>query len=487
MKDVVFQVGGSYENRKGRYTVIAIAGDRMRIRWANGEEAETDVAGQQRVLRNMEKEKRNAEQLRQVQERARRSSDRTVRIAEIVEQCRVTGNTRAAAEGIGGVLDDEEADAVSCEGPDGPVSFSATVLLTNVPEDIKVEPPVFRRLEHKEQIELAWTRIVALPADLWEQLNPDARISLVFRAAKEAGTPCELPETGQEHPIVETALILLRTEGREPAMRFTNAHTCLEGWVLKEAWRSPEPLDLLNLLPRCEGGLGRAVYCEGRLWQRKDRDGETQECVYCPRTKKVCDSARIRPETGRQWEDWSLLELLAATRTVPVLAGLRDPSRYVPQVCGWINRLNEVRERLKCSRCGEMMIPNRGYARFLARFHVTVLSCRQAGDHDMNVYLNQCWACGEIIDSRESRHQEDGYYVCIHCGSGPEESNTYSQGDMCPQCGRRERLEALGQSRKRKCRGCGHVIALPHPDRWTGPLRRHADQDGVWCESLGDF
>jgi hypothetical protein len=51
-----FKVGERYENRKGAYEVISIAGDRMVIKWDTGEPIETDVKGQHRVLQNMEQE-----------------------------------------------------------------------------------------------------------------------------------------------------------------------------------------------------------------------------------------------------------------------------------------------------------------------------------------------------------------------------------------------------------------------------------------------
>ena len=51
-----FEVGGRNENRKGPYEVLEIRGDMMRIRWDTGEEIQTDVKGQLKVLRNMERE-----------------------------------------------------------------------------------------------------------------------------------------------------------------------------------------------------------------------------------------------------------------------------------------------------------------------------------------------------------------------------------------------------------------------------------------------
>ena len=51
-----FQVGGKYENRKGSFEVLSIAGDAMRIRWDSGEETDTEISFQTKILRNMERE-----------------------------------------------------------------------------------------------------------------------------------------------------------------------------------------------------------------------------------------------------------------------------------------------------------------------------------------------------------------------------------------------------------------------------------------------
>jgi len=51
---IEFEVGQTYENRKGIYEVIAIDGDSMTIRWASGEEVITTVRLQQRIIEAMQ-------------------------------------------------------------------------------------------------------------------------------------------------------------------------------------------------------------------------------------------------------------------------------------------------------------------------------------------------------------------------------------------------------------------------------------------------
>jgi hypothetical protein len=56
MNSMTFKIGDRYENRRGTYEVIAIDGDKMAIRWDNGDTIQTTQSGQAKVLRNMQRE-----------------------------------------------------------------------------------------------------------------------------------------------------------------------------------------------------------------------------------------------------------------------------------------------------------------------------------------------------------------------------------------------------------------------------------------------
>ena len=56
IKEIKFEVGQTYKNRKGKYTVVAIDGDVMHISWKNGKEVATTVKLQNRVLENIQRE-----------------------------------------------------------------------------------------------------------------------------------------------------------------------------------------------------------------------------------------------------------------------------------------------------------------------------------------------------------------------------------------------------------------------------------------------
>ena len=56
MHRVEFEVGEHYENRRGKYQVLAIDGDVMQIRWKSGGEVTTTVTMQSRILNNIKNE-----------------------------------------------------------------------------------------------------------------------------------------------------------------------------------------------------------------------------------------------------------------------------------------------------------------------------------------------------------------------------------------------------------------------------------------------
>ena len=53
---VEFLIGQQYENRKGAYEVLEIQGDAMRIRWNDGEEADTTATMQSHIIDRMRRE-----------------------------------------------------------------------------------------------------------------------------------------------------------------------------------------------------------------------------------------------------------------------------------------------------------------------------------------------------------------------------------------------------------------------------------------------
>jgi Zn ribbon nucleic-acid-binding protein len=368
-------------------------------------------------------------------------------------------------------------------------------LIAQLPDLVKQEPTIFQLLALDEQIELAYCHLENSVSLFWQQLSPKAKILCVYRITKKSINLANILSTLQrlqrEKPEndlrVRCVLNLIRAKVH-PLKRdevFENADRLLIQYVVEQAQNSAESLTLEPLLPHCRPQ--KVKYCEGRPWlTEEDKQSEASKAsrAFCPRTKCSCslfnpnesenfgsnlEGARLYPECSQHWKDWSLLELLEAVGIMGILPESHNHNDYVQKLSGWVNRINEIRERLKCSVCRQMMPHNIEYAKFLAKFRVTVFSCPQGEGHDQNIYLNECWACGEIIDSRESKYfaKEDGYHICIHCGSGTKGSNIYTQGDSCPNCDMR--AMAVSQYRRRQCCSCKHSIRLPDERKITGP------------------
>ena len=61
MNDEKFEVGKKYENVKGVYEVLSIDKNEMRIRWENGEEVNTTIYLQNRIIERIQNEKEEKE------------------------------------------------------------------------------------------------------------------------------------------------------------------------------------------------------------------------------------------------------------------------------------------------------------------------------------------------------------------------------------------------------------------------------------------
>ena len=366
-------------------------------------------------------------------------------------------------------------------------------------------PDLLGLLPDEEKILFIWNWPENEIKAFWPNLSLRGRILFIFRAAVEKRS-LEFLAGLEKNKLIASALLI--HDGDDPQnRRFERAHNLFQDFVIGQAWDNTDPIDLHGYLPLCRMGI--VAYCEVKPW-RDDEDQHRSDGrvsrTFCPRYKQACEfirpedvnqrfsgpvkqkegpyGARLYPEPSLDWRNWSLLELIEATHVKTAIPG-QIFTEYVQKLGGWVNRLNEIRERLKCSVCGELMRPDMEYPRSLARYMVTRVSCRHGMGHDQNIYLNHCWACREIIDSRESSIRHENYYLCIHCGSGLQRSPTYTQGDICPKCGKANCM-AMDPAHQRSmtCSECGHTIRLPAENDISGDKsKRSANFAGKWKRS----
>lgn len=350
-----------------------------------------------------------------------------------------------------------------------------------------LEPRLVPTLPTPVQVGLIWDRTMDELSKWWAVISEEARVQILYRAQAEDSRKAffaKLPIEGTQQATIQCLISAVLNNELKDA--FNVMHERLQEHVIKLAWSNMDPLLFDALLPSCPHERKSNVrYCEGREWfsdNDKMRGAVRASRAYCPRTGQECslnhghppNGARIYPDTSLPWDSWAMGEMLNSVGVLPALSELRSADEYIPKLCGWINRLNEIRDRLKCSACKEMMKPNYTYAKNLAQYNVTVVSCRHDNGHDKNIYINHCWGCGSIIDSRESSIQVESRYICLHCGSGPQKSEKYSQGDICPSCGKGEMSSTDRYGRIFECISCDHTIRLPPKQRVTGTRKNHA-------------
>ncbi|WP_079506903.1 hypothetical protein [Mesobacillus jeotgali] len=344
-----------------------------------------------------------------------------------------------------------------------------------LPIELKLHPSFFIYLPSNDQVKYTWNEIEEAK---WFSLSTKAKLLAIYRAAKYDEKIAIINHINKEkEPVIKYGLLLLsiKIQPQKKQQIFDEAHYLLESYVSDMVWSSIEPIDLDLLLPHCS--YGHVTYCEGKVWRENQEPlNDPPQRAFCPRTNGACSaglaSARLTADCTQEWHKWSLLELMKSLDVNTYLPRYKMQRNdvYPLKISGWINRLNEIRARLKCTYCGETLKPNMKYSKSFARYNNTIFFCPQSKDnnHDHNIYLNHCWACRKIIDSRENKIQYENYYLCLDCGSGPRESKEYKQGDICPKCDL-PRMKQLTE-RAFKCTSytCGHKINVPPDFKQTG-------------------
>lgn len=343
-------------------------------------------------------------------------------------------------------------------------------------DDIKIQKNIFYLLSPIKQVDIAW-KISNID---WNMLCNKAKVLFIYRMAKENVNISILDGIQERNHVVQSMLSMLwaKYHANESQRKevFVQLHTRIQNAVLYLSKIPNDKIDLWPILPKCQV-LSRIEYCEGRPWPTEEDKlyrRENASRIYCPRKKNKCNrvacinghiygDARVYPDRNLSWDNWSLLELMEECNIKPNLNELRNNKEYVCRLGGWVNRLNEIRKRLKCKKCDKSMINNFGYAKNLAVYNSTVVSCNELEEgHDKNVYLSHCWNCHEVIDSREGSVREEGFYLCIHCGNGPQESETYYPGKRCPKCGSYNMNNVYNGFIRgiHTCLKCGHSITV---------------------------
>ncbi|WP_061810469.1 cold shock domain-containing protein [Rossellomorea vietnamensis] len=351
-----------------------------------------------------------------------------------------------------------------------------------LPEGLKGYKRIFPFLNSIDQVETGWSSI----NDYWDLMNRDAKIRAVFRAAKEDRNLKIRDYLQTEKDLLVKAVLLLLGRKVGESAPLEQVHHWITEYITEAAWKSTEPLDLGPILPGCSV-LSNVQYCEARRWPGGDGGWKTndkgQEIAYCPRQHGPCvvninqslRGAHVNGLPDISWDKWTLTDFFESLGVNPTSNSLNRNDTYLLKIAGWVNRLNEIRERMKCEHCGKTLIPDKKYAFNPAGYNSTVARCPDG--HGTGVYFNHCSNkdCSHIIDSRESSNKFDRYYICILCGDIPRYSRIsfseedpfhhappFTPGDICPKCGKKKMLNLTENEDVRVCSDstCNHHIYL---------------------------
>lgn len=306
----------------------------------------------------------------------------------------------------------------------------------------------------------------------------------------------------EKHPLIKVCLRLLYAGLNKQKLNVEEAVLNPIDKVILQQANARNGFNMLALLPRCNIKNSYVKHCEGRyiVYRNTFPDGtvEVDAVYYCPRLRKACnpaeclelddtiavmDGSRIGPNFQLPYSYWSLQEMLTFADLEPLNETLKREDftdYYTNKIAGWVNRLEKLIQRMKCSACSEPFRVDFEFSkRYDAAYNTTIFSCRtneknENPEHDYRIYLNHCYHCNQLIDSRESKYQiykNNSYYICIHCaGAEPyieynppwdlTPKRKYQQGDICPKCNYREQPMIVTKSKWKICTSCNHEIKL---------------------------
>ena len=344
---------------------------------------------------------------------------------------------------------------------------NAQSILKNTPVEVKSNIKLYKWFPDLEQVKYLNTISCDIFNKYWLMTSTNAKIRYLYHILK-SNSSFENIRTVVEDSNLEYAIlsIVLDVQGKRKDEYFIKFHMALQELIIGAAWDLNRSIDLDVFLPKCPIGL--TSYCEGKPSEQKKDEGSPFSGAWCPRTAKLCSDnlSRITPRVELEYNNWTLLEFIKITGITPRISELKNHEEYVNKMSGWVNRLNEIRERLRCKECNAPLVANKKYSINLARYNSTVFSCQEGDKHDSNVYISHCWSCKKIIDSRESIIQdEQGYYICIHCGTGSQRSR-HKPGDVCPKCGNVKGMQKK-HNNVMECLACGHEIEVVYHKSFT--------------------
>lgn len=195
--------------------------------------------------------------------------------------------------------------------------------------------------------------------------------------------------------------------------------------------------EIFALFPHCSA-IGHtkdlvSLSCEAFHW----RTPKNEDKFLC--RSKVCSYPKVVPDLSKSFFDYSVFDWLAHYGYYYFEQSKPMKRDFPIKLAAYINRVRELKSKLDCRCCGQLMIPNMKYARvevttvneetgeettvpMQASYRLTVFKCNNHScqEFEKNYYFNHClnFKCYTIIDSRDDLNKcSEDRYNCPECGS----------------------------------------------------------------------
>lgn len=172
------------------------------------------------------------------------------------------------------------------------------------------------------------------------------------------------------------------------------------------------------------------IFCEGRFWKKGDFfNNETKRRVqnggdlfwcrgsYCAKVNDNCNLEQA-------YENWTLSE-------IATVFNLTLDRLVFSTLAGWVNRMNEITERLICRSCNEVLRPMPFTPKSLGYYSVPVFNCinEECSEKNVTIRFTHCLngKCNNVLDSRDcdSCLPQDPNHIGMRCNEC---------GTPCPKC-----------------------------------------------------
>ena len=89
-----------------------------------------------------------------------------------------------------------------------------------------------------------------------------------------------------------------------------------------------------------------------------------------------------------------------------------EPDEEVRRFIGLVRKAIKKYDTIQCKSCGHLMFPNNSNSN-----NYTYFACKNPDciEYNKSYYINTCFNCGILIDSRESKKCSNGRYICSSC------------------------------------------------------------------------